>query len=84
MCMLNDFKNGVKGKELDETSELKTIQGMLDELGVTVLLDGNRLIVRNGVEILVPLSERQRILTTLHLDHTCDENMIRQSSENIH
>ena len=38
----------------------------------------NRLVVRNGVEILVPLGERRRILETLHLDHTCDETMVRQ------
>ena len=47
--ILNNIENGVQGKDLDETSELKTIQGMLGELGVTVLPDGNRLIVRNGV-----------------------------------
>ena len=69
VCMLNDLENRVKGKKLEEHSELKTIQGMMNELGVTVLPDGNRLIVRSGVEILVPKSERQRILTTLHLDH---------------
>ena len=83
MCMLNDLENGVKGKDLEEHSELRTIQGMMNELGVTVLPDGNRLIVRNGVEILVPKSERQRILTTLHFDHTCDENMIRQTKGKI-
>ena len=83
VCMMNDLENGVKGKELDETSELKTIQGMLQELGVTELPDENRLIVINGVEILVPLKERQRILSTLHLDHTSDENMIRQTKGNI-
>ena len=66
MCMLNDLENGVKGKELDETSELKTIQGMLQELGVTELPDENRL-----------------ILLTLHLDHTSDESMIRQTKGNI-
>ena len=83
VCMLNDLENGVKGKEVDETSELKTIQGMLQELGVTKLPDENRLIVINGVEILVPLKERQRILSSLYLDHTSDKNMIRQTKGNI-
>ena len=61
VCMLNDIENGVQGKDLDETSELKTIQGMLGELGVMVLPDGNHLIVRNGVLILVHVNERRRI-----------------------
>ena len=47
VLMLNDIENGVQGKDLDEASELKSIQGMLGELGVTVLPDGNRLVVRN-------------------------------------
>ena len=36
VCMLNDIENGVKGKDLDETSELKTIKGIV--LVVDVLL----------------------------------------------
>ena len=83
VCMLNELENGSRGKELGEHSELRTIQGMLDELGVTVLPDGNRLIVRNGVEILVPDSKRKRMLSTLHLDHSADENMIRQTKGKI-
>ena len=59
----------MRGKELGEHSELHTIQGMLD---------GNRLIVHGGVEILVPESQRKRLLSTLHLDHSSDENMICQ------
>ena len=30
------------------------------------------------VEILITAGERRRILETLHLDHTCDETMVRQ------
>ena len=37
LCMLNDLENAVKGKELEEHSELRTNQGMMNELGVTVL-----------------------------------------------
>ena len=56
---------------------------MLDELGLIVLSDGNRLVVRNGVKILVPAGERRRILETLHLDQTCDETMVRQCKGRI-
>ena len=83
VCMLNDIENSVQGKDLDEASELKSIQGMLGELCVTVLPEGNPMVVRNGVEILVPLGERRRILETLHLDHTCDETMIRQCNGRV-
>ena len=83
VCMLNDLENGVKSKELEEHSELRTIQGMMNELGITVFPDGNRLIVRNGVEVLVPQTERKHILSTLHLDHSADENMIRQTKGKI-
>ena len=49
LCMLNELENGVRGKELGEHLELQTNQGMMNELGVTLLPDGNRLIVMNGV-----------------------------------
>ena len=78
LIMLNELENGLRGKELGEDSELRKIEGILDNLGVITLPDGNRLIVRGGLEILVPESQRKRILSTLHLDHSSDENMIRQ------
>ena len=55
----------------------------MDNLGVITLPDGNRLIVRGGLEILVPESQRKRILSTLHLDHSSGENMIRQVKNKI-
>ena len=46
LIMLNELENGLRGKELGEDSELRKIQGILDDLGVITLPDGNRLIVR--------------------------------------
>jgi hypothetical protein len=77
--MLNDIENGTAAKDLPEDSELRNISGLLGELGTVVMLDGTWLIVRNGTEILIPVEERQRILETLHLTHSCDEVMIRQT-----
>ena len=56
---------------------------MISELGTVVMPDGTRLIVRNGSEILIPVGERQRVLETLHLTHSCDEVMIRQTKGKI-
>ena len=68
LIMLNELENGMRGRELGEHSELRTIQGMLDNLGVITLPDGKRLIVCGGVEILVPESQRK----ILHLDNSAD------------
>ena len=78
LIMLNELENGLRGKELGEESELRKIEGILDDLEVKTLPDGNRLIVRGGLEILVPESQSKRMLSTLHLDHSSDEHMIRQ------
>ena len=83
VAMLNDIENGTAAKDLPEDSELRNISGLLGELGTVVMLDGTRLIVRNGTEILIPVKERQRILETLHLTHSCDEVMIRQTKGKI-
>ena len=79
VAMLNDIENRTPAKDLQEDSELRKISGLLGELGTVVMPDGTRLIVRNGTEILIPVGERQRILETLHLTHSCDETMIRQT-----
>jgi hypothetical protein len=71
--MLNDVENGVKPKDLDQDSELKRIEGSLAHLGLVTLPDGNRLIVKNGSEVLIPKSERKRMLETIHLDHMSDQ-----------
>ena len=81
--MLNDVENGTGSKDIHETSELKRIEGSLSQLGIVTLPDGNRLIVKNGCEVLIPRPERQRILHTIHLDHMCDAVMIKQTKGKI-
>ena len=77
--MLNDVENGTGSKDIRETSELKRIEGSLSQLGIVTLPDGNRLIIKNGCEVLIPRPERQRILHTIHLDQMCDAVMIKQT-----
>ena len=81
--MLNDVENGTGSKDIHETSELKRIEGSLAQLGIVTLPDGNRLIIKNGCEVLIPKPERQRILDTIHLDHMCDSVMIKQTKGKI-
>jgi hypothetical protein len=82
--MLNDIENGVSPRDLHQDSELKRIEGSLAHLGLVTLPDGNRLIVKNGAEVLIPRSERKRILETMHLDHMSDQVMIRQTKGKIY
>ena len=83
VAMLNDIENRTPVRDIPEDSELRSISGMLGELGTVVMPDGTRLIVRNGSEILIPVGERQRIMETLHLTHSCDKVMIRQTKGKI-
>ena len=45
--------------------------------------DGNRLLVKDGVEVMVLKSERKRMLETIHADHMSDTVMIRQCKNRI-
>ena len=40
---------------------------MMDQLGVVVMKDGSRIIVRDSTEVYIPENERKRILETLHI-----------------
>ena len=76
--MMNDVENGISPRDIHEGSELKRVEGVLKDLGTITLPDGNRLIIKDGCEVLVPSSERKRILNILHMDHMSDVTMIRQ------
>lgn len=53
-AMCADVENMVRPKDLHPDSELKVIEGSLQHISVATLPDGNRLLVRDGVEVLVP------------------------------
>ena len=50
VSMLNDIENCLAAMDIHDDSELMSIQGLLGELGLITLPDGNHLVVRNGVE----------------------------------
>ena len=82
--MLNTVENGVSTKHLPAGSELKMVEGSIAHLGVVTMPDGNRLLVKDGGEVFVPKSERKRILETIHMDHMCDQVMIKQAKSRIY
>ena len=83
VVMCSDVENRVRPKDLHPDSELKKIEGCLAHIGVATLPDGNRILIKHGCEVLVPKSERKRILNTIHLDHMSDTVMIRQCKNRI-
>ena len=55
----------------------------MPRLGICELSDGNRLIVRNGGEVLIPKSARAEIIRTLHISHPATETMLNQTKNKI-
>ena len=47
------------------------------------MVTGNRLIVRNGGEVLIPKSAREEIVRTLHITHPATETMFNQTKNKI-
>ena len=47
------------------------------------MVTGNRLIVRNGGEVLIPKSAREEIIRTLHITHPATETMCNQTKNKI-
>ena len=56
-----ETQDPLAARHLPEDSELRSITGMLGELGTVVMPDGTRFILRNGTDILIPTGKRQRI-----------------------
>ena len=78
MEMMMNIENGTHQKDLHDASELRQMEGLLSELGTVTLPNGERLIIRNGCEVLIPKQERKHILEVLHRDHMAARTMIRQ------
>ena len=52
--MVNLIKNRTEYRDIPEQCELMLIHDSMPRLGICELRDGNRLIVRNGGELLIP------------------------------
>ena len=83
VSMCNDIENNTSAKDLPENSELRSVAGMLQDLGVVTMSDGSRIIVRDSQEVFVPEKERDRMLRTLHITHACDSVMLMNCKNKI-
>ena len=63
--MLNYIEADVEFKDIDSNSELKTMKDDLQHMSIITLDSGNRLIVRNETEILIPKSQRSPMMDIL-------------------
>ena len=82
LLMLADLENKVPISDMSEDSELRRFSGCQDEISVTELSGGHRLIMK-GSEIMVPKSLRSRMLENLHITHSSDSQMILQAKNKI-
>ena len=67
--MIHHILRDTPVKEIEDTSELKRMQGGLQDLAVYKRDNGHSLIIRNGKEVLIPVSERKALLAELHSTH---------------
>ena len=82
LLMLTQLENKVQISEMSESSELRSYSGCKDEIWVTEVAGGHRLIMK-GSEIIVPKSLRSRMLDNLHITHSSDSQMILQAKNKI-
>ena len=81
--MVNLIENRAEYRDIPEQCELRLIHDSMPMLGICELRDGNRLIVRNGGELLIPKSARSEIVWTLHISHPATETMFNQTKSKI-
>ena len=75
--MIRDIKNRKPAKAMEKTYELRRLEGGLKDLSIYKTDNGNKLILRNSSEILIPQNDRKRILELLHVTHLETESMKR-------
>ena len=78
MAIVHFIENGADTSNIPEDSELKAMEGMLQELSVQQLKNGNHVISRSNGELFIPKCERERILDLLHTTHLAEQMMLRQ------
>ena len=81
--MVNAIENRTEYRNLTQQCELRLIHDSIPRLGICELKDGNRLIARNGGEVLIPRSAREEIVRTLHLTDPTTETMLNQTKGKI-
>ena len=73
--MIALVENRTRPRDLPADSELKKVEGSLQELRVVQLRSGDRLLCRDSA-VYIPKSARSNILKVLHLSHAAPGSMI--------
>ena len=81
--MVNAIENRTEYRNLPEQCEVRLIHDSIPRLGICELKDGNRLIVRNGGEVLIPRSASEEIVRALHVTHPATETMLNHTKNKI-
>ena len=81
--MLNYIESDTDFKDIDTNSELKLMKNDLPHMSVITLDSGNRLIVKNESEILIPKSLRKQMMDILNFSHAAGQSMYTQCKGKI-
>ena len=81
--LLQNVENRTEFKHLPEDSELWLVRDSLPRLAIVELDSGERVVVRDGTEVLIPKSARKEVLKTLHLTHSATNTMMLQTKSRL-
>ena len=81
--MIALVENRTRPKDLPADSELKQVEGSLQELRVVQLRSGDRLLCRDSA-VYIPKSARSNILKVLHLSHAAPGSMISNTKGRVY
>ena len=81
--MMALVENRTLPRELPADSELKQVEGCLQELRVVQLRSGDRLLCKDSA-VYIPKSARSNILKTLHLSHAAPGSMIANTKGRVY
>ena len=81
--MLNYIEGDTYFSDIDTNCELKMMKDDLPHMSVITLDSGNRVIVKNESEILIPKSLGKQMMDILHFSHAAGQSMYTQCKGNI-
>ena len=81
--MLNYIEADVYYEEIDSNSELKALKEDLQHMSIITLDSGNRLIVKNETEILIPKSQRSHMMNILHVSRSWSSDVYPMPWEDL-
>ena len=75
LMMCNLVEGRCRSADIPQDSELKQVEGIMEELKVVQMSTGARILVR-GEEVYVPAGERDHMMDVLHLGHPSAGSMV--------